>query len=631
MRPLPRASLLAATPSKPSPLPALTVDAVLVASEVNRNDPAVYGDDIIEFATELHPALVRWLIDAGWEGDCHELRLRPTPRSLDDRAVVPLRCAAGDDFAQTLLRGSAQHTAGGLQTRAGVLRVTKQRPDPCRVADALGRLDGHTGLVVADEVWFALVRQFATTCVLAPAPNPADAVVHDGGRHTTMNATAALAELERVHLQRPVSAHPEVIDVATMAASAPTGRVGLLGGQDAAVAALAATTYGAVLAAPPGAGKTVIAAVALGETAGAEGRNLVAVPSAVVTQWSDELTRWAPQVRVAVARDLGDLRRKLRPGTTVVTTYDVAGRWGLSARTHLDLLVVDEANVLQRASQRARGLWAARQLTRRAWALTGTPDERHGDTAVADLVAWVRQRERHSVPTAGTDAYGPIVVGHREASPVPTTNLVLAPITPNVDDLAYLAALETFADTAPERGLSAARARQTARLALGDPATAPQFGGVHAPAKRAALVGRVAQHCATGRAALVCTASAAVAALVADGLEAIGVRAAVLANDSRLRRVAVLSAFATGAIGAVIVTPASQRGVNLQTADFVAHLDLPATTALFDQRNARAVRIGNPAPAVTVWVPYLDRTWDAAWVAHATSGAGGDLDPLALR
>jgi hypothetical protein len=582
--------------------------------------------------TELHPALVDWLIAAGWSGDGAALVCRPSPRTLEAPAAATLAAAIGADAAAAVLRGARTTTQGTLRLGPGRLAVASAPALFLTVAEARERLAAVCDPVVAGDGWFTLERSAAASVVLAPAAdNPARAVVIADGRADVVTATAAMAELERVHLHRPTAAHRDVVDVAAMATAAAGARRGLLDGQDEAVSALVATEVGAVLAAPPGAGKTVIAAVAIAETLSAGGRAVVAVPVAVMAQWCEELARWAPHVPTRTARDVAELRRRLRPGAVVVTGHDVAARWAGTSRVTLELVVVDEAAVLTGTSQRSAGLWAARARAERGWALTGTPSERRAEMAVADLVGWARGRARREVAPGRVEDFQPVVVGYAVRGPVPAVEVVAAPVTPTAADVDHLEAVAALATTSG--GLAGSRARETIRRALGDPLAGPEAMGEGAsPAKRTALVARVAEHCASGRSALVCTSSTRLAHAVAEELSASGVSAGVLDSTvSTLRRVAMLSAFSLGDLAVLVVTPASQRGVNLQRADLVAHLDLPATAALFAQRNARAARIGNSSERVEVWVPYLAGTWDARWVLHALeSGGDEELDPLAV-
>jgi ATP-dependent helicase YprA (DUF1998 family) len=98
-----------------------------------------------------------------------------------------------------------------------------------------------------------------------------------------------------------------------------------------------------------------------------------------------------------------------------------------------------------------------------------------------------------------------------------------------------------------------------------------------------------------------------------------------------LHRVRVLSAFDEGIVSEPAVPPASQRGVNLQRADLVVHLDLPASESEFVQRNGRAARIGSRHQRVDVLVPYLAGTVDETWTRALLAGGERALDSLAER
>ena len=147
---------------------------------------------------------------------------------------------------------------------------------------------------------------------------------------------------------------------------------------------LARLGRGGCLADDMGLGKTlqVIALMLLLRRDGATGRHLLVVPASLIANWSAELARFAPDLRVFVAHpsatpskvlaseeppDLGD-------ADVVITSYGTATRmpWARVASWHL--LVLDEAQAVKNpAALQTRAVKAFRATCRIA--LTGTPIE----------------------------------------------------------------------------------------------------------------------------------------------------------------------------------------------------------------------------------------------------------------
>jgi len=630
--PLTAETLTTAAGPRPRPLRQPLVCSVWLDDETAATRAAALTEPCAYLATALHPALRQWLAAAGWQTTATSARLRPSPASVDDPRVVPLRDAAGSVLAEAVVRGTRPaalrvdgHT---IRTGPGRLHLDGDQTGPVAAADAAAAAAAQQRIVCGSPGWAKLSAKLAAALVLLPDPaDPSQVRCVDRGQPTVHAPLSAAAQLGRSHLDRTVAAHPEAIDLADLAAAGGHGRPGLLPRQDQLASALVASHLGVVLAARPGTGKTVISAAALAETLRDGDRALIAAPAAVIAQWVEELGRWAPRLPVTVAHDVAGLRRRLRPGAVCVTSHDVAARWATTGRIRLATAVVDEAAVVTTSSARADGLWALRRLAVRGWALTGTPEQRHGGRDVADLVAWARNRPRGSVTAAAAERYTPVVCGLGTTEGTPAQQLTVEPLTPTTTDWQWLAEL---ARTAAQRtGFGGANARDLLRRGVGDP-TAVGSPASAATTKRAAAVDRLAAHAAGGGSALLCTASAALAKQVCAELADRGVSAGVLdASAAGTHRIGLLGAFYAGTVPVLAVTPASQRGVNLQQADLVVHLDLPASRAAFEQRNARAARIGSPHASVEVWVPYLAGTWDATWVA-AFTGSGDIPDVCAL-
>jgi len=595
----------------------------------------------------VHPALAGWLTAAGWKtidppvtrhgnrAERQQWRLRPRPRSIDAVELDPLRgTLSGEELAALCAGGTPRrrraHIAGldvTVEVRPGALTVetTTAERTPAAVHAHLGDVDA---LIAGDPAWFALEKLRHQTLVVTADPgNPAQALVTPPGaqRPAGESALGAMSQVEEQHLSAPVALDRNVLDVAAIAATGPGDRPGLHPTQDELVSALLATDTGIVLAARPGSGKTVIAATAIAESPAAH--IIVAAPPAVVDQWREELARWAPRRTVRTAGDVAALRRhRTRPGVTV-TTHQVLARWARTARSGIELLVLDEASAVLRRTETGRGLWQARALAGQGWALTGTPDEHGGGGGTGNLVAWARNLARDAVADRPPEAYTPIVAGLAIEVHIPDAVVEPLGVHPGPDDTTWIAAL-TAAMSQHTNGLTRANHARRLRLGLGDPRAA---GGNIGGTKHAAALDRVLEHAAAGGSSLLFTASETLAHATADAILRNGINAVVLpAPGRRGERIRTLAAYAAGNIPALVLTPASQRGVNLQKADLVVHLDLPATRAEFTQRNGRAVRYGSPHRSVRILVPYLTGTLDETWTRRFLDPTGTEPDPLEL-
>lgn len=149
--------------------------------------------------------------------------------------------------------------------------------------------------------------------------------------------------------------------------------------------------FGACLADDMGLGKTLqviswLVHLAQSDILG-EGRGaaLIVTPASLLTNWQEELRRFAPQLRVVVLhpyalnrQDSDYLRTNpewlMRRAHVALTTYGIATRNELLARCSYPALVLDEAQAVKNAdSQRTRAI--CRLSSPRRVALTGTPVE----------------------------------------------------------------------------------------------------------------------------------------------------------------------------------------------------------------------------------------------------------------
>ena len=145
---------------------------------------------------------------------------------------------------------------------------------------------------------------------------------------------------------------------------------------------LRANDLGGLLADDMGLGKTAqtIAHLAIEEAAGRLDRPaLVIVPTTLVPNWSAELARFAPHLRVVVLHGLDrhERRRDLTGVHVVITTYTVLTR-DIEDMVALPwhMVVLDEAQAIKSASSKAT-IAVCRLDTRHRLCLSGTPIENH--------------------------------------------------------------------------------------------------------------------------------------------------------------------------------------------------------------------------------------------------------------
>lgn len=605
---MPRAAMMAGAGSSPRPL----VHPVVLAVDVDPNLP-VSPLMAVRVSWEVHPALRSWVVAAGGQCDADTITL----------ADVSLLDAALDSTSRKRM-SSARAQGPRLKGAGRSFRAAGPTLPSTRACDLPLLLADHARVpVVGTDAWYRVAGTLSAAVVATVDPaDPIRVLCGPVGDQLPVGPREAMAALERAHLTAMVAADDTSIDLAEMSLAAGADRPGLLARQDLAASQLRATQIGAVLAHPPGSGKTVIAAAALGDDP--ERTSLVLAPSAVLRQWRDEIAYWAPERSVRLAAKGVELPAGLERGDVLVTTWDLGAPW-LAGDRSVDDVIVDEAAVLLGASRRTRSLWAARAHARRAWALSGTPRERHGDVDTAHLVAWARGVRPDAVPVRPAIELEPVVLLPDTSSGIPDLQLTIASVKPSTADHAWIASVKERVGE-PTTAFEYARMGDLARRALGDRAALGESGP---ETKRDALVAHVSAHVRNGQSALVCSDSVSVASTVVDALRRQGVAAEVLGSDlSAGARTRLLAAFSNGDLPVLAVTPGSQRGVNLQRASLVAHADLPATLALFAQRNARAARMGSQHATVEVFVPFLEGTWDEQWVRQFLAGG---TDPLSCR
>ncbi|MGW5312230.1 DEAD/DEAH box helicase [Nocardia thailandica] len=234
---------------------------------------------------------------------------------------------------------------------------------------------------------------------------------------------------------------------------------------------------GAVLADEMGLGKTVQAIGFLLGRSG-DGPQLVVCPTSLVGNWTHELAKFAPGLRVRAWRG-GDL--SAAAGEVVVTGYPTLRLHDQAAAVAWASVVFDEAQALKnprtQVSKAARALPAAARV-----ALTGTPVENHLDElyALLNLTAprlfahrtqfrrrYARPIQEGSAAAAARlrDAISPIVLARRKAQvaaslPAKIHTDLLCDLTAEQEKL-----YDQVLDRAVEAGFGAGAQRQSRVLA----------------------------------------------------------------------------------------------------------------------------------------------------------------------
>ncbi len=111
----------------------------------------------------------------------------------------------------------------------------------------------------------------------------------------------------------------------------------------------------------------------------------------------------------------------------------------------------------------------------------------------------------------------------------------------------------------------------------------------------------------TDEPAIVFTGWAATAASIGEALSR---RAVVATGRDRRRALEAIQSFSDGRAGVLVATDLAAEGLNLQRAGMVVHYDLPWNPVKVDQRNGRALRIGQEREFVSAiyFLPNQDRS-----------------------
>jgi superfamily II DNA or RNA helicase len=391
---------------------------------------------------------------------------------------------------------------------------------------------------------------------------------------------------------------------------------------------------GGLLADDMGLGKTdqTIAHIAIEAAAWRLDRPaLVVVPTSLVPNWTAELARFAPNLRVVVLHGLDRhaKRRELDGAQVVITTYTVLTR-DIEEMAGLTwhLVVLDEAQVIKSPTAKATHA-VCRLQTRHRLCLSGTPIENNlGELwsqftfLMPGLLGSRRnftRRFRTPIEKQGDPVrrrqlatrIRPFVLRRTKAAvatELPPKHTILRRVTlaPGQRDLyeTIRATLHaTIAREIADRGLGRSHvvvldALLKLRQVCCDPrlvklASARMTG---ASSKLDDLLEMLGEMIAEGRRILLFSQFTSMLDLIKPALDAAGIRYVELRGDTA-DRAAPVQRFEAGEVPLFLISlKAGGRGLNLTSADTVIHYDPWWNPAVEDQASDRAHRIGQTKP-----------------------------------
>jgi len=392
--------------------------------------------------------------------------------------------------------------------------------------------------------------------------------------------------------------------------------------------------HGCVLADEMGLGKTLqtIAHVCAEHEAGRlAAPALVVGPTTLVGNWTREIARFAPALRVVV---LHGPERKGRWGEVagahvVVTTYPVLVRDEERFAEHtFSLVVLDEAQAIKNARSQARRAVERIDAEQRV-CLTGTPVENHlgelwsifdwltpgllgdelafrrfwrqpieqrGDAerllALRELVApWVLRRLKRDVAKElppKTELSVPVELGAEQRELYEAIRVAAhADVRRAIRVKGFAASAVTILDALTKLRQACCDPRLVAMNAA---------RGVTDSAKLDALLDLLSEQLAAGHRVLVFSQFTSMLALVAEALRARGTAYLLLTGQTRERQ-RVVDAFEEGRADVFLISlKAGGTGLNLTSADTVVHYDPWWNPAAQAQATDRAYRIGQSKP-----------------------------------
>jgi len=596
------------------------------APDINFSELDLLSRPCLELKPVFHPVAVHSLSKHSWSLNSDETVLRSSVKSRDVEDefiqsgarifdVKPELLTVGNKLQDVRVKSQVVKS---LKVGSGVVKLPSKVNqykltrtfEPFTPVELLLFLDDKKMIVQTEKPVLKLLKLASTALVFqVESSNPAQVALSDALQRSVVSVVEAGVALERNHLSRSVSVDAEVLDLSEMKFSGPTGREGLYAYQDQGVSALLSTRIGAVLACPVGTGKTVICAKAIGELVSQREvvKVVVAAPRAVLPQWLDELQTWAGlRVKTGMARGAKNVTEKLyrlsnTENTEVVVVIggvDEIASWGAKSRSNIDLLVVDEAGVLLGNSKRSRGLWSLRSKATMAWALSGTPEEKKGTEDVAKLVAWARNKEERNVTPGAPELFDPVLFGMNYGGETPKVEVYKSVLREDSDSKLWFE--ELFASTGKAKtGFEKFREEQTVLKGLTDPVLVNETWDAKNWLKRRWLSEKVLERRKPGMngprgPVIVFSSTARLNWELQDMFEQLGLKTDILDGSlNASERLGLLARFESGKTDVLLLSQAGQRGVNLQSAETVVHLDSVESYTQFEQRNGRAARIGS--------------------------------------
>jgi superfamily II DNA or RNA helicase len=390
---------------------------------------------------------------------------------------------------------------------------------------------------------------------------------------------------------------------------------------------LRANGSGGLLADDMGLGKTAqtIASIVIEEEAGRLDRPvLVVVPTSLVPNWTAELGRFAPHLRVAVLHGLDrhEKRRDLSGVHVAITTYTVLSR-DIEEMAGLawHMVVLDEAQAIKSPTAKATHA-VCRLNTRHRLCLSGTPIENNlGElwSQFAFLMPGLlgprksfNRRFRAPIEKDGDPVrrgqlatrIRPFILRRTKgavATELPPKHTILRRITLAPDQRELY---ETIRATMHEKVVAGIAARGVAQshvlvlqalLKLRQVCCDPRLTGVaagEASSKLDDLLEMVSEMVAEGRRILLFSQFTSMLDLMKPALTAAGVKFVELRGDT-VDRAAPVARFEAGEVPLFLISlKAGGRGLNLTSADTVIHYDPWWNPAVEDQASDRAHRIG---------------------------------------
>lgn len=386
---------------------------------------------------------------------------------------------------------------------------------------------------------------------------------------------------------------------------------------------------GGILADDMGLGKTVqiLALIALEKARGHLGNPaLVVAPTSLMTNWSAEATRFAPDLKVLVLHG-ADRKHKfdaIAEHDLVLTTYPLIARdrETLLAR-EWHMAVLDEAQTVKNPDA-ATTRWLRETKAKHRFCLTGTPMENHlgelwsimsfvnpgylGDKAAFSR-RWrapIEKRADKVRTTALARRVKPFLLRRTKtevATELPAKSEMVETIVlegPQRDlyDSIRLTMSRKVREAIAKRGLAKSHivvleALLRMRQACCDPALLKLNDGVDRPsAKLDRLIEMVGELLSEGRKIIVFSQFTSMLDLIRKRFDADGLRYSLLTGETRDRKAAI-EAFQGGAADVFLISlKAGGVGLNLTAADTVVIFDPWWNPAVEEQAIDRAYRIG---------------------------------------